>query len=158
MWKDVHPTGMFADFVTVWKQAGGNRWRIAAVSAACTIALFSLWWQEEEIGPKDPPKVTYISTFEPGRSDAEIMKSNIANQKLQNKLAAEQAERDEQVRDIYKTIGRISGMDVEKIEREAEAEHAPAEEAERKARARAAAEWKSDKTVRRLGAAAAIGE
>lgn len=158
MWRDVSPTGMFADFASVWKQAGHNRWRIAFASAACTIGLFSLWWQEEEVGPRQPPEVTYITTFAPGRSDAQIMKSNIANQKLQNELAAEQAQRDEKVQDIYKTIGRLSGMDVDKIEQDAEAERAPEEKAEREAKARAAKEWRNNPTVKRLGAAAAIGE
>jgi len=158
MWRDVSPTGMVADFVAVWKQAGRNRWRIAFVSAACTFGVFSLWWQEEWIGLPQPPEVTYITTFAPGRSDAEIMESNIANQKLQDQLEAEQAERDESVRQLYKTVGRISGMDVEQIERDAAAERAPAEEARRKARQRAAKEWKNDETVRRLGAAEAIGE
>ena len=158
MWRDVTPTGMFADFAAVWKQAGHNRWRIALVSAACTLGLFSVWWQEEEVGRRQPPKITYISTFEPGRSDAEIMASNIANQKLQDRLAAEQTARDENVRDIYKSIGRVSGMDVEKIEREAAAERAAAEKADRERRARLAEKWKNDETVRQLGAAAAMSE
>jgi len=158
MWSDVRPTGMIADFVTVWNQAGRNRWRIAMVSAACTLGLFSVFWQEDAIGPKPPPKVTYITTFEPGRSDAEIMASNIANQKLQNQLAAEQAERDEEVRQIYKTVGRYSGMDVDAIERDAKAEQARDEEARRKEKERAAEEWKNDENVKRFGAAAAIGE
>ena len=158
MWRDVRPTGMIADFIAVWKQAGRNRWRIAAASAACTLGMFSLWWQEEAYGPQPPPKVTYITTYQPGRSDAEIMASNIDNQKLQNKLAAEQAERDERVRELYKTVGRASGMDVDKIEREARAERASREAAERQERARAAEAWKNDPQVKRLGAAAAIGE
>lgn len=149
---------MVADFVTVWKQAGGKRWRIAAVSAACTFTLFSALWQDEAIGPRAPPKVTYITAFDPDRSDAEIMASNIANQKLQDQLAAEQAERDENVREIYKTIGRLSGMDVERIEQQAKAERAAAEEEQREEEARAAKEWKNDETVKRLGAAAIAGE
>ncbi len=158
MWRDVSPTGMFADFATVWKQADGNRWRIAAVSAACTFTLFSALWQDEAIGPRAPPKVTYITAFEPNRSDAEIMASNIANQKLQDRLAAEQAERDEKVRQIYKTVGRFSGMDVEQIEQQAKAERAAAEQAQRKEKARAAEGWKNNETVKRLGVAAIAGE
>lgn len=156
--RDVRPFGMVSDFTAVWKQAGRNRWRIAAVSAACTFGLFSLWWQEEAYGPQPPPKITYITTYQPGRSDAEIMASNIANQKLQDQLAAEQAARDEKVRQIYKTIGRLSGMDVERIEAEARKERAARERAEREARAQAAEEWKNDPRVRQLGAAAAINE
>ena len=158
MWSDVSPTGMFADLATVWKQAGPNRWRIAVASLGCTFGLFTVFLHEGGTGPMPPPKVTYITTFEPGRSDAEIMESNIANQKLQEQLAAEQAERDEEVRRIYKKVGRMSGMDVDAIERDVKAEEAREQEARRKERARAVEEWKNDETVRRLGAAEAIGE
>jgi hypothetical protein len=148
---------MFADFVTVWKQAGGMRWRIAAVSAACTFGLFSLLWQDDAIGPKAPPEITYITTLDPDRSDAEIIASNIANQKLQDRLDAEQAERDEEVREIYKTIGRMSGMDVERIEREAMAERAAKEEARRKAAERRAGQPSNTEPANQ-DATAAAGE
>jgi hypothetical protein len=158
MWRDVRPTGMIADFVIVWNQAGRNRWRIAAVSALCTFGLFSVFWHEGGIGRMPSPEITYITTFEPGRSDAEIMASNIAHQKLQDQLAAEQAERDEEVRQIYKKLGRYSGMDVDAIERDIKAEEAREEEAQRAEKERILEEWKNNEKVKRLGAAAAIGE
>ncbi|MCT2398685.1 hypothetical protein [Novosphingobium mangrovi (ex Huang et al. 2023)] len=130
-WKDVNPTGMVADFIEVWKQAGHNRWRIAAISAACTFGVFYVMWNQEAKGPHPPPKVVYISTLPAHRTDEEIMAENIANQKRKEVWLAEQAKRDEEVRNIYKAIGRASGMDVDKIEREAKAEQA----AEEKARA-----------------------
>lgn len=149
---------MVADFLTVWNQAGRNRWRIAFLSGACTFSMFYFWMLEGASGPQPPPKVTYITTFEPGRSDAEIMDSNIANQKLQEQLAAEQAERDEEMRQMYKSLGRATGIDVDEIERKAEAERAPVEEARRKARQRALEAWRNDERIKRLGAADAIGE
>ncbi|GFM27615.1 hypothetical protein [Novosphingobium sp. PY1] len=131
-WKDVSPTGMVADFKAVWKQAGSNRWRIAALSAACTFGVFFTMYQQEAKGPQPPPKITYISTFSGHRTEAEIIASNIANQKRKEAVARELARRDEEVRNIYKTIGRMSGMDVEKIAREAEAEQAAQEAAQQK--------------------------
>ena len=112
-WRAAHPRGAIADFVTVWRQAGSKRWGIAAISAACTISIFSVMWQEEAHGPPRPPKVTYIRTWAPHRTDA-----------------AEQMERDERVREIYKTLGRLSGMDVDAIEKKAMAERAAQERAE----------------------------
>jgi len=144
-WKDVSPTGMVADFVTVWKQAGQNRWRIAAVSAACTFGVFYLMSTQEAKGPHPPPKVTYISVLPEHRTDAEIVASNIEARKRKVAWATEQARRDKDVREIYKTIGRMSGMDVDKIAREADAEQAAAEQ---KIRDRAEA-------ARRTGAAEA---
>jgi hypothetical protein len=130
-WKDVSPTGMIADFKAVWKQAGGNRWRIAAISAACTFGVFYIMYNQEAEGPHPPPKVIYISTFPEHRTEAEIIASNIANQKRKEAVAKELAKRDEEVRNIYKTIGRMSGMDVDRIAREAEAEQAAEEAAKR---------------------------
>ncbi|WP_091146549.1 hypothetical protein [Novosphingobium sp. CF614] len=129
-WKDVNPTGMVADFREVWKQAGHNRWRFAAVSAACTFGVFYLMSTQEAKGPHPPPRITYITTLPAHRTDAEIMAENIANQKRKEAWAAEQARRDKEVRDIYKTIGRMSGMDVDKIAREADAEEVARAKAE----------------------------
>jgi len=134
-WQHVSPTGAIADFVEVWKQAGSNRWRIAALSALCTIGVFSMMWQEEARGLPPPPKVDYITSWPEGRSDAEIIASNIANQKLQDRLRAEQAKRDEEVRQIYKKLGRASGMDVDAIERKAMADQAAERAAEAAAQA-----------------------
>ncbi|MDE8653144.1 hypothetical protein [Novosphingobium album (ex Liu et al. 2023)] len=132
-WQDVNPTGMIADFREVWRQAGRNRWRFAAISAACTFAVFYLMSTQEAKAPHLPPKVTYITVFPAHRTDAEIIASNIENQKRKEAFAREQAKRDEEVRAIYKSIGRWSGMDVDKIAREADAERAAEEQAERDA-------------------------
>jgi len=132
-WKDVNPTGMVADFREVWKQAGGNRWRIAAVSAACSFGLFCVMASQGGEAPHLPPKVTYISVLPEHRTDAEIMASNIENQRVKEAWARERARRDKEVRDIYKTVGRWSGMDVDKIAREADAEDAAAAKAEQAA-------------------------
>lgn len=132
-WRQVSPTGAIADFVAVWRGAGHNRWRFAALSAAVTFAIFSVMWQQEVKGPHPAPEVTYVTTYSPDRTDEEIMASNIANQKRKEQLQAEQAARDEEVREIYKTLGRVSGMDVEEIEREAAIERAAEERARREA-------------------------
>lgn len=123
-WKKVDPVGAVADFRTVFRQAGHNRWRVAAVAAAATLALFSsMFGKGQRIEPR-PPEVTFITSFQPDRSDAEIEASNLANERVQSKLRAEQAKREEEVRNIYKSIGRASGMDVDAIERRAAAERA----------------------------------
>ncbi len=128
-WKNVDPVGAIADFRTVFRQAGRNRWRIAAVAAACTFAVFSLMFQEEHRIEPRRPEVTFITSFAPGRSDAEIAASNAENERYQAKLRADQAKREEDVRNLYKTIGRASGMDVDAIERKAAAERAAEERA-----------------------------
>lgn len=114
----------------VWKQAGHNRWRFAALAGACTFGVFYLMSTQEAKGPHPPPKVIYISTLPAHRTDAEIMAENIANQKRKDAWEAEQAKREEDVRNIYKTIGRMSGMDVDKIAREGDADRAAAARAQ----------------------------
>lgn len=123
-WRDVNLRGSISDLRIVFQQAGRNRWRIGFAAAACTIAMFSVMWQEEARGLPPRPTVTYITSWPADRPMAEIIASNIANQKRKERLAAEQARREEEVRQIYKTIGRMSGMDVDAIERKAKAEQA----------------------------------
>lgn len=123
-WRQISPRGAIADFVTVFQQAGKNRWRIAVLAAMPTVGIFSVMWQEEMYVLPRPPEVTYITVWDPHRTDAEIIASNIANQRRKEQLAAEQAKRDAEVREIYKTIGRASGMDVDAIEKKAAAERA----------------------------------
>lgn len=129
MWKDVSPSGMIADFREVWRQAGGNRWRFALVSAACTASVFYLMVQQGGHAPKPLPKVTYISVLPAHRSDAEIMASNIENQKRKEAIEKIQAKREAEVRNIYATIGRMSGMDVDRIMAQQDAEKAAEERA-----------------------------
>lgn len=121
-WRDVNVRGAWGDLRTVMEQAGPNKWRIGLLSAACTVGIFSVMWQEGGRGLPKPPTVTYITSWPADRTEAEIIASNIANQKRKEKLAAEQARREEEVRQIYRKIGRYSGMDVEAIEKKAEAE------------------------------------
>lgn len=132
-WKDVNPVGMIADFRAVWKQAGTHRWRIAALAGTCTFGVFYVMAGQEAEAPHLPPKVTYISVLPSHRTDAEIAASNEANQQVKEAWAREQARRDKDVREIYKTIGRWSGMDVDKIARDADAEDAAKAKAEQAA-------------------------
>lgn len=135
-WNHVKPVGMIGDFVTVWKQAGRNRWRIAMLAGACTFGVFYMMSNQGGKAPHRPPEVTYISSWKADRSDAEIVKSNLRNQKIKDQLEAEQAVRDAKVKGIYRTLGKISGIDTEKIEAEAAAERAAEEKAFRERMAR----------------------
>jgi hypothetical protein len=126
------PRGMVKDFAEVFRQAGPNRWRIAVAAAICTVAVFSVMMQEGARGKPRPPEVTYITVWDPHRTEEEIIASNIANQRRKERLAAEQAKRDEEVREMYKALGRATGMDVDAIERDAKAKQA-AETAREKA-------------------------
>lgn len=131
-----NPTDAVSDFKAVYAQAGPNRWRYMALAAAMTTLVFSLVvFEEHRILPR-PPEITYINSWPADRSDAEIRASNIAHQRRKEAEQAEQARREEEVRGIYKTIGRLSGMDVDAIERRAKAEQAASARAEEQEAAR----------------------
>jgi thymidylate kinase len=137
IWREATPFGAIGDLITVFKQAGPNRWRFAFLAMLPPLGIFWTFASEEVRIPPPKPKITYITSFRPDRTDAEIIASNIANQIYQDKLRAEQAKREEEVREIYKKLGRMSGLDVDAIEAKAKAERA-AEEAAKKAQAPAA--------------------
>ena len=124
IWRNVNPTGAIADFIAVWRSAGRMRWRFMLLALVVSGILFSgIVREEERIEPR-PPQIDYITSWRADRSEAEILATNAANQRRQKQLAAEQAARDEKVKNIYKAIGRASGMDVDAIERQAKADAA----------------------------------
>ena len=141
-----NPTGGVRDFWEFVRRPVPYRWTIWGLSLASTFLLLFFVISEEVLVPPEPPKVSFISTFAEGRSEAEIVASNIANQKRKERLAAEQAARDEQVKELYRQLGRASGMDVEAMERKI-AEEKAAEAAQARAQAEAAAKVQSGGTV-----------
>lgn len=124
------PTTAIGDFITVFRNAGKNRWRVAVAAAIVTTGIFSVMWQEGGRGLPRPPQITYIRVWDPHRTEAEIIASNVANQNRKDILAADLARREELRRDMYKTLGRMSGMDVDAIEKKAAAERAAEKAAE----------------------------
>ena len=105
-----NPTGGIRDFWEFVRRPVPYRWPIWGMSALCTFGLLFLIIREEVLVPPEPPKVSFISTFAEGRSEAEIVASNIANQKRKERLAAEQAARDEEVKEMYRQLGRATGI------------------------------------------------
>lgn len=119
-----NPVGPVGDFIAVWREAGRARWVFFALALLTSFGAFSLvMFEEYRIVPR-PPEIIWINSWRADRSDAEIRTSNIVNERQKRADAADQAKRDEEVRHIYKTIGRLSGMDVDAIERQAKAEQA----------------------------------
>lgn len=123
-WRKINPVGAVGDFITVFRQAGRNRWRISAVAAATTIAIFSIMAQESWRIPPPKPELTYVTSWRADRSEAEILASNVENQRIKDAKAAFEAKNAEEVRQLYKTLGRYSGMDVDAIEKKAREDEA----------------------------------
>ncbi len=128
-WKDVSPKAAFSDFRGEW---GNNpyRWRVLAVSIAATAGVMILAIPPDERVEPRPLPVTYITTFEDGRTKAEILASNLANQKRKEERQALLEKREELRKSLYRELGRATGLDVDAMEKEI-AEQEAAEEAER---------------------------
>ena len=123
-WQKLNPTDAVSDFVTVYRQAGAYRWRFLLAAAAMTALVFSLVVREEHRVLPRPPQIIWINSWRLDRSNAEIRADVLENERRKEIEQADQAKREEDVRKIYKTLGRLSGMDVDAIERQAKAEQA----------------------------------
>jgi hypothetical protein len=91
---------------------------VLAIAVLMTAGTLYQFTRERVRIPPPPAEVTYISTFESGRTDAEIAASNRANQEKQDRLNAEQAKREDEVRNAYRALGRATGLDVDAMERD----------------------------------------
>ncbi len=123
-WRMISPRRAVTDFVEEWRRPQPYRWQIFGVSVAATFALMMLLIPKSERAPPEKPDITYITTWQDGRSEAEIVASNIANQKRKEELQAEQAKRDAIRKEFYRELGRATGLDVDKMEREAKQDEA----------------------------------
>jgi len=131
----LNPAGGIADFWHEFRRPNPYRWPILLVSFLITGGILStIVWQETYI-PPPRPEVTFITTFDPTRTQAEIIASNIANQQVQDERRAAQEASDERRREIYRDLGRATGMDVDAIDARIARERA-AEEAAQEARRR----------------------
>jgi hypothetical protein len=133
-----NPVGGVTDFLNEIRRPHPYRWPILFVSILPVAGM--LWWGANSTvyGEPERPKIEYITTLDPARSDAEIMAENRANQAIKDLRAAEEERIAAEKRELYKSLGRAAGMDVEAIEREAEAERAAEKTAAAKRRDEAA--------------------
>lgn len=122
--KRFNPVPGVKDFWHEFRRPNPHRWPVLAASMAITGTIFYAFASERTYIPPASPEVTYITSYSPDRTDEEIVASNIANQQRQDALAARQREREELRRSMYRELGRATGIDVDTIEAQAEAERA----------------------------------
>lgn len=130
-----NPAPGFADLWTELRRPRPYRWAFVLMSLVPVTLI--LTWAVSQVEYKAPerPQIDYITTFDPDRTEAEIIASNKANQEVKELRAAAEERIATRKRDMYKALGAAAGMDVEAIERKAEAERAAEEAAEAKRRA-----------------------
>lgn len=128
--KTASPTGAISDFMAVYRQAGKNRWWIAITAACITSGMFWALTHESWKRPRALPEVFYITTFAPDRTEEESLNFRKARQAEREAREAAYAAADAEGRKLYKQLGRASGIDVDAIEKRAEAERQAAKSAE----------------------------
>jgi len=116
--KDVSPVGGIGDFIRQWKQPTPYRWQILGIAVALTFAMLTLLMPKTERAPPEKPAIVWINSWPEGRSDKEIVASNIANQKRKDAEAALQKQREEFRKEFYRKLARASGMDPDELARE----------------------------------------
>lgn len=125
-----NPKPGILDFWNEIRKPTPYRWPILLASCIPIAGLMFYLAGEKQYKAPERPQITYITTFQPDRTDEEIMASNLANQEVKE-LRAEQAEAlAERKRDLYKALGAAAGMDVDEIERRGEEARAAEEAAE----------------------------
>lgn len=128
-----NPSAGVADFWEYIRRPQPYRLPILLVSAMPFSLIFYWAISERVYLPPERPDVTYITTYAAGRSDAEIMESNIANQKRKDELQAQIDAIEAEKKQMYRDLGRATGLDVDAMEAKI-AEDEAREAAEREAR------------------------
>ena len=123
--RNINPVGALADLRTVYQDAGPARWRYAALAALCSFSTFGIMALTQNwVGERRLPQITYINSWPADRTEAETKAFIAANQKKKEAREKEQAASDAEARKLWMTVGRASGMDVDAIKRQADADAA----------------------------------
>jgi len=117
-WRNVSPRGAVGDLWHEWRRPNPYRWQILLISILATFSLAYILIPPSVRQPPPKPQITYISTLAPNRSDADILAENRENQQVQDALRAQDAARAERRKQFFRTLGRASGFDVDKLEKQ----------------------------------------
>lgn len=132
-WRNISPKRAVSDFAETWQQPTPHRWKILGVAIAATGAILAVFIPDSQRVEPARPEVTYITSWSPDRTREEIIASNIDNQRRQDERRALLEKREEVRKDLYRTLGRATFIDVETMEAEIKAERAAEAAAENRA-------------------------
>jgi len=116
--KDVSLRNAGTDLINFFRTTGTHSpWLFLAACVPTAIIIYTFYLDTLEKAKPPPPTVTYFESW-PATRTIEESKAAIAEyQKRKDEMRAREKE-------AYKAFGRAVGMDVEKIEREAQLERA----------------------------------
>ncbi|WP_017672100.1 hypothetical protein [Blastomonas sp. AAP53] len=112
--RDISPIRAVGDLKTYWFDQQDHKWRFLLAALAATSTIFAAFFSESgfEVEWKRP-EITWVTSFEPGRSDTEIAAENVANQERKERLEAERLAREEERKAQYRRLAEQFGMDTE---------------------------------------------
>jgi|SRR5690606_8242689 len=117
-WRHISPRGALADLWHQWREPTPYRWPVLILSVSITVTMLTVLIPESQRVPPARPEVSFITTFAPDRTDAEVIASNIENQKRKEALEAAAAERAERRKQAARALARASGFDPDQLERQ----------------------------------------
>ena len=114
--RDISPTESVGDLIAYLRADRPYKYPLFLVALAPTaVMMYAFYADARDTATPPPPAVTYFESW-PLTRTIEESKAAIA------KDGIEKTKHLEEVRQMYKDLGRATGMDVDKIEREAFAE------------------------------------
>ena len=116
--RNVSLRGAGADLLGFLRAPGQhNPWLLLAACVPTAIIVYTFYLDAMEKAKPPPPTVTYFESWPATRTIEESKAAIAERQKLKDEIRRRE-------KDAYKAFGRAVGMDVERIEREAEADRA----------------------------------
>ena len=116
--KDVSFRSAGSDLIVFLRSQGQHSpWVFLAACVPTAIIIYTFYLDTLEKAKPPPPSVTYFESWPATRTIEESMVAIAERQKLKDEYLRREKE-------AYKDFGRAVGMDVDRIEREAEAEQA----------------------------------
>jgi hypothetical protein len=116
--RNVSPVDGIGSFIEQWRQPTPYRWHILGLSVALTFTMMVLFAPKTERVPPAKPDVMWINSWPEGRSDKEIVASNLENQKRKDANAAIARQRAEFRKKFYRDLAKASGMDPDELARQ----------------------------------------
>ena len=116
--KDVSLRNAGTDLINFFRTTGTHSpWLFLAACVPTAIIIYAFYIDTLEKAKPPPPTVTYFESWPATRTIEESKAAIAEHQKRKDEMRAREKE-------AYKAFGRAVGMDVEKIEREAQLERA----------------------------------
>ncbi len=110
--KKISPSGAFNDIVAIFRDEQQHKWLFfMAAAIPPALLILALYFDSERLSKRPPPEIFYFESWSAERSYDEVLAERPARKALRDAF-------EEEKRQNFKALGRASGIDVDKIERD----------------------------------------